>query len=302
MQESYLNCYFYSMQIFKRTSLIISLSFLSVYSIAQKLIPPPIVQENWSQDYKPFRIAGNLYYVGTYDLASYLIVTPKGHILINTGLAESADMIRSHVEALGFRFSDIKILLATHAHYDHVGAMAAIKKMTGAKLMINENDAPVLADGGNSDYAFGGKGSTFQPVKADRLLHNNDTIKLDSMRIIVLHHPGHTRGACSFLFDVKDETRSYRVLIANMPTILDQTRFPGMPTYPEVGNDYAYTFDSMKKLQFDIWLASHASQFGLHTKCKPGDEYHPGVFIDHQGYDSTIADLQKKYLKRLEDN
>src|SRR5436305_12302732 len=107
-------------------------------------------------------------------------------------------MIRSHVEALGFKFSDIKILLATHAHYDHVGAMAAIKKMTGAKLMVNEKDAPVLLDGGNSDYVFGGKGSTFQPVKADRLLHDHDTIKLDGMQIVLLHHPGHTRGASSF--------------------------------------------------------------------------------------------------------
>src|SRR5882757_7857842 len=128
-------------------ALLIAIPFLiSVPSTAQKLIPPPIIQESWSQDYEPFRIAGNLYYVGTYDLACYLITTPEGHILINTGLGESASMIRSHVEALGFRFTDIKILLATHAHYDHVGGMAAIKKMTGAKMMINEYDVPVLAD------------------------------------------------------------------------------------------------------------------------------------------------------------
>jgi metallo-beta-lactamase class B len=290
------------MQTFKRTFLIANLLFIGFNSIAQKLIPPPFLQEVWSQDYKPFRIAGNLYYVGTYDLASYLIVTSKGHVLINTGLAESAAMIRSHVEALGFKFSDIKILLATHAHYDHVGAMAEVKKMTGAKLMINENDATVLADGGNSDYSFGGKGSTFAPVKADRLLHNNDTIKLDSMRIVMLHHPGHTKGASSFLFDVKDENRSYRVLIANMPSILDDTKLPTMSTYPEVGKDYAYTFDSMKKIKFDIWLASHASQFKLHTKRKPEDAYHPEVFIDQQGYDSLVRDLEKNYLKRLGNN
>ena len=290
------------MQLFKKTLLLISLSFPGLHSIAQKIVPPPIMQANWSQDYKPFRIAGNLYYVGTYDLACYLIVTPKGHILINTGLAESAAMIRSHIEALGFKFSDIKILLATHAHYDHVGAMATIKKATGAKLMVEEKDAAVLADGGKSDYVFGSKGSTFKPVKADRLLHNNDTIKLDSMRIVMLHHPGHTKGASSFLFDVKDETRSYRVLIANMPTVLDETSFPSMPTYTEVGKDYAYTFDMMKKVKFDIWFASHAGQFGLHKKRKPDDAYNPKVFIDQQGYDSAIEDLQKKYLRRAGDN
>jgi metallo-beta-lactamase class B len=290
------------MQLFKKVLIIGSLSVISFCSMAQKLIPPPIMQANWSYDYKPFRMVGNLYYVGTYDLACYLITTSKGHILINTGLPGSAEMIRSHVEALGFKFQDIKILLATHGHYDHVGAMAAIKKMTGAKLMSNEKDAGVIADGGNSDYAFGGKGSTFEPVQPDGLLKNNDTVKLDNMRIVMLHHPGHTKGASSFLFDVKDETKTYRVLIANFPTILDETKFPSMPTYPEVAKDYASTFDRMKKVQFDIWLASHAGQFGMHRKHKPEDGYHPEVFIDRAGYDSAISDLEKRYQRRLAGN
>jgi len=288
----------------KQRQIIVLLSnmFFAGFSLtAQKLIPPPITNENWSKPYEAFRIAGNLYYVGTYDLACYLITTSGGHILINTGLASSVPMIRSHIEALGFRFSDIKILLATHAHFDHVGGMAEIKKTTGAKMMINEKDAPVLADGGNSDYVFGGRGSTFEPVKADRLLHEQDTVRLGGMQIIVLHHPGHTKGACSFLFDVKDEHRSYRVLIANMPTILDQTKLSGTPDYPDVANDYAYTFDALKKLRFDIWLSSHASQFGLHGKRKPGDGYHPGAFIDQKGYDAMIDDLHREYLKRLSD-
>jgi len=280
--------------------LAVSLSVISFFSSAQKLIKVP-VQEEWSRDYKPFRIAGNLYYVGTYDLACYLITTPKGHILINTGVAESAPMIRSHVEALGFHFSDIKILLATHAHYDHVGAMAVIKKTTRAQMMINENDAMLLKDGGNSDYAFGGKGSTFEPVNPDRELHDQDTVRLGDMVVVVLHHPGHTKGASSFLFTVKDEQRSYHVLIANMPTILSETKLSGMPAYPDVAKDYAYTFDALKKMQFDIWLSSHASQFSLHKKHKPGDNYHPESFIDQKGYDSTIDNLQKIYAKRLND-
>jgi len=256
-------------------------------------------QESWSKDYQPFRIVGNLYYVGTYDLASYLIVTPKGNILINTGLADSAPMIRAHVEALGFKFSAIKILLATHAHFDHVGAMAEIQQQTGAKMMINEFDAPVLADGGNSDYVMGGKGMMFLPLKADRLLHDHDTIKFGGMQIIALHHPGHTKGASSFMLDVNDGQRTYRVLIANMPSILDETRLSGMPGYPNVGKDYAYTLDAMKKLQFDIWLASHASQFDLQAKHKPGNAYNPKAFIDRAGYDAAIDALQKNYEKRL---
>src|SRR5580698_5462531 len=205
-----------------------------------KLAPLPSFQPDWVRDYPPFRIAGNLYYVGTYDLASYLIITPAGHVLINTGLPGSDTIIRKHVEALGFRFKDIKILLATHAHFDHVGAMAAIRRQTKAKMMIETGDAAVLADGGNSDFIFGGKGPLFAPVKADRLLRDHDTVRLGGMEIIVLHHPGHTKGACSFLFTVRDDRRSYRILIANIPTILDTTKFPFMSTYPNFIKVYDY--------------------------------------------------------------
>src|SRR5689334_14778410 len=266
---------------------------------AQKIIPPPFVTKEWQMEYQPFRIVGNLYYVGTYDLACYLITTSKGHILINTGLAESVNMIKSNVESLGFKFSDIKILLTTHAHFDHVAGMADIKQMTGAQMMIHERDAKALADGGNSDFVFGGKGSTFKPVKADRLLHDNDTVRLDNMQIAVLNHPGHTQGANSFLFDVKDDSKTYRVLIANMPSMQTQTNLAGMEGYPDIAKDYAYTFAALKKIQFDIWLSSHAGQFKLHQKHKAGDPYNPQAFIDRPGFDQTLGDLEKLYLNRL---
>jgi metallo-beta-lactamase class B len=208
-------------------------SFACFSCTAQQLTPLPNFQPEWVRDFTPFR----------------------------TGLPGSDTMIRKHVEALGFKFKDMKILLATHAHFDHVGAMAAIRQSTRAKMMIEEKDAPVLADGGNSDFIFGGKGPIFLPVKADRLLHDHDTVKLGGMEILVLHHPGHTKGACSFLFTVRDDKRSLQVLIANIPTILDATRFPGMPAYPNVMKDYAYTLDTMPKLKFDLWFASHAGQF-----------------------------------------
>ncbi|MBS1600900.1 MAG: subclass B3 metallo-beta-lactamase [Bacteroidetes bacterium] len=271
----------------------------SITSNGQAPAKLPIANPEWTKPYQPFRIAGNLYYVGTYDLASYLITTSKGHILINTGLAESVPMLRENVEALGFKFPDIKILLATHAHFDHVAGLAAIKKITRAKIIINENDAQLLEDGGKSDYIFGEKGSTFEPVKVDVRLHEQDTVRLGDMQIVVLHHPGHTKGASSFLLDVKDEHRSYRVLIANMPSILSQTKLSGMPGYPDIAKDYARTLDTLGKIQFDIWLASHASQFDLHHKYKPGDSYRPEVFIDRKGYDAAIDDLQKDYTKRL---
>jgi metallo-beta-lactamase class B len=280
-------------------TIVLLFSFTTSSATAQKLTPLPSFQPEWIQDFPPFRIAGNLYYVGTYDLASYFITTPAGDILINTGLPGSDTMIRKHVEALGFKFRDIKILLATHAHFDHVGAMAAIRQSTRARMMIEEKDAPVLADGGNSDFIFGGKGPTFLPVKADRLLHDHDTVKLGGMEILVLHHPGHTKGASSFLFTVRDDKRSYRVLIANIPSILDSTKFPSMPAYPNVMKDYAYTLDTMPKLKFDLWFASHASQFDLHKKHQPGDPYNPMAFSDRAGYDAAISDQQKAFSKRV---
>jgi metallo-beta-lactamase class B len=273
--------------------------FHSFVSLGQKLAPMPYTDSAWSKPYESFRIAGNLYYVGTYDLACYLIVTPQGNVLINSGLASSVPMIRKSVETLGFKFTDIKILLTTQAHYDHVAGLAEIKKITGAKMMVHENDAQVLGDGGSSDFSFGGNGSTFASVKADRLLHNSDTVQIGETKLVVLHHPGHTKGATSFLMDVRDEKRSWKIVIVNMPTILPQTRIYGMPAYPKVGADYKYTLESLKNLQFDLWVASHASQLDLHTKRKEGDAYHPEAFSDRAGYEAYVNDLYAEYTKRL---
>jgi metallo-beta-lactamase class B len=293
---------------FHRSVKIIAIAFVAAIAAlpaaaqTQKVIAPPQSKSEWVAPFEPFRIAGNLYYVGTYDLACFLITTEKGHILINTGLVYSDTIIKKNIEALGFKFSRIKILLNTQAHYDHLGAMAAIKKQTKAKLMMDEKDAEVAKDGGNSDYALGGHGSTFAPVIPDRLLQDSAIIKLGNMQLMLLHHPGHTKGSCSFLFTVKDEQQSYKVLIANMPTIVTDSSFDRISTYPEIANDYAYTLKAMKNISFDIWLTSHASQCDLHEKHKPGDAYNPAAFKDQAGYDAAINDLQKEYEEKLKKN
>jgi metallo-beta-lactamase class B len=265
----------------------------------QNVHEPVKVPSDWSKPYKPFRIAGNLYYVGTYELACYLITTSKGNILINTGLASSATQIKKNIEALGFKFSDIKILLTTQAHYDHLGAMAAIKKQTGAIFMVNAKDAGVVSDGGQSDYAFGDTVSLFAPVAIDRLLYDNDTISLGNMKLVMLHHPGHTKGSCSYVFTVKDKKRSYKILIANMPTIVTDKHFKEMTAYPEIATDYGKTLQQMKKLSFDIWVASHAGQFSLHDKHTPADVYKPAAFFDRKGYDEYLEELQKEYDDKM---
>ncbi|MGN6292313.1 MAG: subclass B3 metallo-beta-lactamase [Chitinophagaceae bacterium] len=285
--------------ILKKTVLAITLVIIGFIATAQKVTEPSNVPSEWSKPYPAFQIAGNLYYVGTYDLASYLITTPQGHILINTGLAASVSLIKVGVESLGFKFKDIRILLTTQAHYDHMGAMAEIQRVTGAQMMVDSGDSSVVADGGRSDYAIGSSESTYEPVKIDRVLHDEDTISLGGMRLTMLHHPGHTKGSCSYLFDVKDKRKSYRVLIANMPTIVTEKSFSDIPAYPGIAKDYEYTLNALKRQSFDIWLSSHASQFGLHTKHKPGDKYNPAAFVDRKGYDTMINDLKNEFLKKV---
>jgi metallo-beta-lactamase class B len=262
-------------------------------------VTEPTTKAEWSADYKPFRIVGNLYYVGTQDLACYLITTGKGNILINTGLAASASLIQQHIEALGFKIKDTKVLLTLQAHYDHVGAMAAMKAQTGATLMVDAKDAGVLTSGGATDYEMGKYGVSFKPVQPDRLLQDGDTVSLGEMKLLMLHHPGHTKGSCSYLFTVKDGRKAYWVLIANMPTIIVDGSLDSIAAYPNIARDYAYTLGAMKGLSFDIWLAAHASQFGLNDKHKPSDAYNPAAFIDPKGYAAALDDLQKQYEKKI---
>jgi metallo-beta-lactamase class B len=264
--------------------ILVFLVIISFVSNAQTVTEPKNNPAEWSKPYEPFRIAGNLYYVGTYDLASYLIVTDKGNILINTGLAGSLPIIKNNIKKLGFKYKDIKILTLTQAHFDHMGAMAEIKKETGAKLYVDEKDAEELKSGGKSDYELGKYGVTFKPLQPDYLLKNNDKIKLGNTTLTLLHHPGHTKGSCSFVFETKDKNQTYKVLIANLPSIIIDRKFAEVKDYQDIQKDYAYTFEAMKKIDFDLWVASHASQFDLHTKRKTGDAYNPKLFADKEIY------------------
>ena len=260
-----------------------------------------ISSDEWTRPFPPFRIAGNLYYVGTYDLACYLIVTPAGDILINTGLAGSASQIRANVAKLGFRFTDIKLLLATHAHFDHVAAMAEIKRLTGARLAATAPEVTLFESGGKTDFRFGeDKTAWFEPVRVDEKLQNGQKVGLGGRELRVHLHPGHTKGAASYEFTVHDEGRDYRVLIANMPSINPGVRLVNNPAYPNIAADYAGTFAALKELHPEIFLASHASQFALHRKYQPGDPYQPIRFVDPAGYRAAVDTLEAAFQAQLE--
>jgi len=263
---------------------------------------PAGAQQNadWTRPFPPFKVIGNVYWVGTYDLSTYLITTDAGHILINTGFAETVPEIQKGVEQLGFDFDDVEILLATHAHGDHVAGLAELKRLTGAQMWMSEADAVLLEDGGVSDFRFGdGRNPSFEAVKVDRRLLDQDTIALGGVTLTAHHHPGHTKGATSFTLTVREAGRDYGVVIANMGSINPGVTVGGMPNYPAIGDDYARTFAAQKALTVDVFLASHASQFGMHDKYQPGDPYDPDRFVDPAGYLAAVERLEGIFREQL---
>ncbi|HET7160293.1 MAG TPA: subclass B3 metallo-beta-lactamase, partial [Burkholderiales bacterium] len=243
----------------------------------------------------------NLYYVGTYDLAVYLIRTKDGSILINTGVNDSTPAIRANIEALGFKFSDIKVLLATHGHWDHVAAMAEIKRLTGATMMMHEDDAELLETGGGYDFRFPkGRGAIYEPIKVDRRLKDGEKVRLGEVELTLHHHPGHTKGASSFTYTTQEGGRKYNVLIVNMGSINPGVNVGFMPAFPKIADAYSTTLAKQKQMKPDIWVSSHAGHFDMHDKYKPGDKYDPNRFVDPKGYLAKIELYEKRYQDQLQ--
>ena len=254
----------------------------------------------WTRPFTGHRVIGNLYAVGTYDLGVFLVTSDEGHILINTALKESTPLIRRNIESVGFRMDDIKILLTMQAHWDHTAALAEIKRATGAEMWATAGDAPVLEDGGFSDPHFGGKVS-FEPVEVDKIITDGEEIELGSIRLKVVESPGHTAGSVSYTMTVRENGRDYRVVIANMGTINPGKRLIVDPTYHGLAEDFAKTFQRQKAMEIDIWVAAHGSQYGLHSKYRPGQPYSPDTFVDPEGFLSEVDRLEGLYLKQLEE-
>jgi len=258
------------------------------------------VPAGWSDPFPGFRVIGNLYGVGTYDLSSFLITSDDGHVLVNTGLADSTAIIRANVEALGFRLEDVKVLLQQQSHFDHTAALAEIKQLTGAELWATAKDARVLEDGGASDPHFGGS-APFAPIDADRIIADGEVLTLGDIRLTVHEHPGHTEGSSSYSMVVREAGRDYRVLIANLGTINDGKRLVVNPTYPGVADDFAKTYRSQKAMAVDVWVAAHGSQYALHEKWRPGQAYDPETFVDPEGFLEAVERLEAIYSKQLAD-
>ena len=254
--------------------------------------------EGWTRPFPGHRVIGNLYAVGTYDLAVFLVTSDEGHFLINTGLEDSTGMIRGNMESLGFRLEDVRVLLQMQSHWDHTAALAEIKALTGAEMWATADDAPVLEDGGFSDPHFGGRVS-FPPVEVDRIIADGEVLELGDARLTVMESPGHTAGSSSYLMTVEENGREYSVAIANMGTINPGKRLVVDPTYPGVADDFAETFRKQKALDVDVWVAAHGGQYGLHDKYEVGQAYSPDTFVDPDGFLAAVERLENLYLEQI---
>jgi metallo-beta-lactamase class B len=251
----------------------------------------------WTEPFPAFHIAGNLYYVGSKGLANYLITTPQGHILINSDLEANVPMIRDSVEKLGFKFSDIKILLISHAHWDHDAGSASIKTLTGAKYMVMDADVPVVESGGKSDFFY--KTDLYPPAKVDRVLHDGDEVKLGDAVLVAHLTPGHTRGCTTWTMKVKEGGKTYDVVIIGSPNVNEGYKLVGNTLYPGIASDYERTFRVLKSLPCDFFLGAHGSYFAMETKYARLQKGDPLPFIDPAGYKSYVADREQAFRAEL---
>jgi metallo-beta-lactamase class B len=255
-----------------------------------------------SKPFPPFRIAGNLYYVGDNYQADYLIVTSQGNILINSGYEADVPKIKASVEKLGFKFNDIKVFLISHAHCDHSGGSALIKKETGAKYMVMDADVPVVETGGKADFQYGNSDDPdnhYQPSKVDRVLHDGDQVKLGRTVLVAHHTGGHTKGCTTWTMRVTEKGKAYNVVIVGGPYVNPGYKLVHNTAYPTIAKDYEHSFTVLKSLPCDIFLGAHGMYFDLEKKYALMHQGKKNSFVDPEGYKKFIALKEQDFYNEL---
>ena len=247
----------------------------------------------------PFRIIGPVHYIGTTDLGSYLVSTSAGHIVVDGGYESTAPAILASIRHLGFDPREVRVLLTTQAHFDHVGSLAALVAASGARVMVMRGDAEVVERGGHQDVLFGDK-YPFPPVHVDRVLDDGSTVALGGVTLTAHLTPGHTPGCTTWTFDTEEGGRTYHVTFAGSLSVLPEMRLVHEPTYPGIADDFARSFRLMRRLPTDVFLAAHASMFDLEGKVarlRSGTSANP--FVDPQGYRDYLDRGERVYEQRL---
>jgi metallo-beta-lactamase class B len=272
-------------------TLIVSLPAVAQYAPANA---------KWNQPVPPFRIADNLYYVGAEGVASYLITTPAGDILIDTGFRETVPLVEASIRKLGFRVSEVRILLISHGHFDHAGGVAAMKAATHARLLVSPAEAPLLEHGGKGDFAFGDK-YLYPLVTPDGLLKDGQPVRLGGVALTPHFTPGHTKGCTTWTMTVHDRGQLRHVVFACSLSTPDYQVVKN-PKYPTIQNDLATSFATMRALPCDIFLAAHPWEFELDRKraalaADPKAAQNP--FVDPAGYRAYIDRAEAALQERV---
>jgi metallo-beta-lactamase class B len=244
------------------------------------------------------RVIGNVYYVGSTQFASYLITSPEGHILINSSFEETVPLIRASVEKLGFKFSDIKILLDSHAHADHVAGNALVKEFSGAKAFVMKGDEDIVTSGGIGDFHYD---SRWKPSKVDKVLHDGEKVTLGGNELVAHLTPGHTRGCTTWTMTAKENGKSYNVVIVGSPNVNPGYKLVDNAKYPEIAEDYARTFRVLNALKCDVFLGAHGAYYDMAAKYGRVAKGQENPFIDPAGYKAYITDREQAYLKNLKE-
>ena len=255
-------------------------------------------EQAWNRPVEPFRIAGNVYYVGAADLSSYLITSPKGHILLDSGMLETVPQIKANIAKLGFKLEDVKALIISHAHYDHVAGIAELKRLTKAKLYVSEEDAGLLARGGKGDPNFGDR-FPFEPATADRTFKDGWDLELGGTTMTAMVTPGHTKGCTTWTTTANEGGRKLNAIFVCSVTAPGYTLI-GNKEHPQIVGDYENTFRRLKTMKVDLFLSSHASAFKMAEKLE-SRKANPNVnpFIDPKGYLEMLERTEAQFRRQF---
>ena len=230
-------------------------------------------QNDQTTQFPPHKMIGNIYYVGTASLSAFLVTTPQGHILINSTYERNIPTIQKSVEQLGFKFTDIKILLGSHAHGDHQEGDALVKQLTGAQVMAMAEDVPAL-----EAMKPGGKA---HPI--DRVLHDGDTVKLGDATLVAHLTPGHTRGCTTWTMAVQEGGRTYNVMIIGSLGVNPGFRLVNNPDVPQMADEYMRAFKVSRSLPCDVPLGSHPGMYNMADKYPKLGAGGPNPYVDPAG-------------------
>ncbi|HEX2853988.1 MAG TPA: subclass B3 metallo-beta-lactamase [Opitutaceae bacterium] len=291
----------------RRGLFFLGLGLLSSAGVAAQSAPPGVsaVQrmfDAWKEPVPPRHLIANLYYVGAIGVSAYLITTPDGHVLLDTGFDDTVPLIEKSVRELGFKPTDIKIILSSHAHIDHVGGHARMKRLTGARIYASAEDARTLESGGAEDFIpLPRETILYSPAKVDQVIADGEKVALGGVTLTANLTPGHTRGATTWTMDAVENGKTYRVVFFSSASINTGTKLIDNPNYPKLVQDFTATFAKLKAMRCDIFFAPHGGQFAMAEKfARQTADPTTNPFIDPSGFTRLVVQAEKNFLQQLE--